>query len=354
MLTFERLSVRPGAFKSMTGLSIEEFESLLSRVTPRYEALLKSRSERTIRRRASGGGAKTRHNLTERLLMALVWLRLYVTCEAVGVMFGVDKGTVSRFTRPILSILRDLGQDTMGWPQEACDLAKPKADITIPDSSPASRDDRPEPMAAAGDIDPWADDEEDIDPTDTARVVTPDQSGCADYLAIIDATEQRTQRAKKYAEQKLYYSGKRKTHTIKTQIVVSETGRVCHVSDSVPGSTHDLTLLRQSGLKDELPEGLTATGDTGYRGLQNDFPNHSVALPYRPKDKEQLTPEEKLHNHLISRIRVVVENTLCEMKHFQALVGRFRHALGRHSEITRAIAGLVNVRIQNRLAMQTT
>jgi hypothetical protein len=354
MLTFERLSARPGAFKSMTGLSVGEFQSLLSRVAPRYEALLKSRSERTIRRRARGGGTKSRHNLTDRLLMTLVWLRLYVTCEAVGVMFEVDKGTVSRFTRPILSILRDLGQDTMGWPQEARDLAEPKADTTTPDSSSPSTDDRPEPMAAAGDDDPWADDEEDMDPTDTVRVVTPDQSGCADYLAIIDATEQRTERAKKYEVQKLYYSGKRKTHTIKTQIVVSETGRVCHVADSVPGSMHDLTLLRQSGLKDALPEGLPITGDTGYRGLHNDFPDRSVALPYRPKDGEQLTPEEKLHNHLISRIRVVVENTFCAMKHFQALAGRFRHGLERHSEITRAIAGLVNVRIQNRLARQLT
>jgi hypothetical protein len=354
MLTFERLSMKPGAFKSMTGLSVEEFRSLLGRVTPRYEALVRSQAERVVRRRARGGGAKSRHGLTERLLMTMVWLRLYVTCEAVGVMFEVDKGTVSRFTRPILSILRDLGEDTMGWPQEARQLTEVKATITAGDSSVPQTDNQQEPEPVVDDADdPWGD-EEDVDPTDTARVVTPDQSSCADHLAIIDATEQQTERAKKYAVQKLYYSGKRKTHTIKTQIVVSEAGRVCHVADSVPGSTHDLTLLRQSGLKDELPEGLTVTGDTGYRGLQNDFPDRSVALPYRPKDGEQLTPEEKLHNHLISRIRVLVENTLCEMKHFQALVGRFRHSLQRHCEITRAIAGLVNVRIKNRLAVQLT
>ena len=51
---------------------------------------------------------KSRHDLTERLLMTMVWLRLYLTCEAVGFLFGVDKSTASRFTRPILSILRDL------------------------------------------------------------------------------------------------------------------------------------------------------------------------------------------------------------------------------------------------------
>jgi len=185
-------------------------------------------------------------------------------------------------------------------------------------------------------------------------VVTPDQSGCADWLAIVDATEQRVERAKVYETQRRFYSGKRKAHTIKTQIIVNEHGRIRDVRDSVPGSTHDLTLLRESGVKAELPEGLTVMGDTGYRGLQNDLPDRSVALPYRPKDRQQLTSEEKLHNHFISRIRIVVENTLCELKHFQALVTRFRHSLERHSQITRAIVGIVNLRIDKRLAYLST
>lgn len=348
MLAYGRLSAKPSAFKSMTGLSVEEFQSLLRRVA-QYEALARSQRERADRKRAPGGGVRSRHDLTERLLMTMVWLRLYVTCEAVGVMFDVDKGTVSRFTRPILSILRDLGEDTLGWPQEARELAENQSDDTTPANPPISPAQDREGSTPTDD--PWQD-EESVDPTDTARVVTPDQSGCPDYLAIIDATEQRTERAKKYAVQKLYYSGKSKAHTIKTQIVVSQTGRIRHIADSVPGSTHDLTLLRQSGLKDELPKGLTATADTGYRGLQNDFPDRSVALPYRPKDKQQLTPEEKFHNHFISRVRVTVENTLAELKHFQVLVVRFRHSLERHSQITRAIAGIVNWRIDKRLAEQ--
>ncbi len=334
----------------MTGLSVEQFQCLEHRVTPRYEALVRSQTERADRKRAPGGGLKSRHGLTERLLMTMVWLRLYLTCEAVGVMFEVDKGTVSRFTRPILAILRDLGEDTLGWPEEARELSEPEPDEPTTDSlTPPTET----PAGSPPPDEPWQD-EPCPDPTDTARVVTPDQTSCPDHLAIVDATEQRTERAGKYAVQKQYYSGKRKTHTIKTQIVVSETGRIRHVADSMPGSTHDLTLLRESGLTDELPEGLTVMADTGYLGLQNDFPGRSVALPYRPKAKGQLTPEEKLHNHLLSRIRVVVENTLCELKHFQVLAARFRHSLERHSQITRAIAGLINCRIDEWLAAQAT
>lgn len=343
MLTYKRLSSKPGAFKALTGLSIEEFQSLLSRVTPKYEGLVRSQRERADRKRGPGGGLKSRHDLTERLLMTMVWLRLYVTGEAIGVMFEVDKATVSRLTRPILRILRELGEDTLGWPEEARELAEFGDDRPNPPSPPAG-------SAGGSPADPWRD-EESVPEDDGWRIVTPDQGSCPDYLAIVDATEQRVERSHDYATQKKHYSGKRKCHTIKTQVIVNEHGRIRQVSDSVPGSTHDLTLLRQSGVIDELPQGLTVLADCGYRGLQNDLPDRSVALPYRPKDKQELTPEEKLHNNFISRIRVVVENTLCHMKHFRALDSVFRHCLERYNDITRAIAGIVNYRIDKRIAV---
>ncbi len=376
VLTLKELrGAKPGVFQSITGVSPKEFEALLAQVEPRYQATIKHRLERADRKRAPGAGAKSRYDVADRLLMTLFWLRHYLTCEATGFFFGVDKGTVSRFTRPVLLILRDIGVETLGWPDEAkAVLASTRPESGEPGAGGASPMDPPgdPPGGMPGDpptdapTDPptassdpalkitWptdrVEDAEVLRKTAAAVVVLPDRSGLADWLAIIDATEQRTRRSSDYATQKRFYSGKRKAHTIKTQITVSERGRIRHVSDSVPGSTHDLTLLRESGLKDDLPEGLTVTADTGYRGAQNDFPDHSVALPYRPKSKQTLTPEEKLHNQLISRLRIVVENTLCELKHFQALVARFRHSLARHDEVTNAIVGIVNLRIDNRLA----
>ncbi len=377
MLTLKELrAAKPGVFRSITGVSPKEFEALLAQVEPRYQEMVKGRIERADRKRAPGAGAKSRYDVADRLFMTLFWLRHYLTCEAVGFLFGVDKSTVSRFTRPILLILRDIGVDTLGWPEEAKELLESSepsdgdGDGGSGGSRQAPVDPRPEaptppepPSDSSGESSlkiriNWPtdleEDEEILRRSEARVVMTPDRSGCADWLAIVDATEQRVERAKAYETQKKFYSGKRKAHTIKTQIIVNEHGRVRDVRDSVPGSTHDLTLLRESGVKAELPEGLTVMGDTGYRGLQNDFPDRSVALPYRPKDKQRLTPEEKLHNHFISRLRIVVENTLCEFKHFQALVARFRHSLERHSQITRAVAGIVNLRIDNRLARLST
>jgi hypothetical protein len=76
MWTYQRLSAKPGAFKVMTGLTVKEFQDLLRRVEPKYSALVRGQRERADRKRAPGGGVKSWHDLTERLLMTLVWLRL--------------------------------------------------------------------------------------------------------------------------------------------------------------------------------------------------------------------------------------------------------------------------------------
>ena len=308
MLTYDTLAHKPGAFKSMTGLTVQEFEALLADLRPRYEAARREECAARPRRRARGGGAKPRYALRERLLMTLVWLRLYLTAEAVGVLFAVDKSMVSRYTRPLLRLLRDLGQDTLGWPEDAQALLE------------------------------TADDTDSTDDTDG--------------VAIIDATAQRVERARDEATQRAHYSGKKKAHTRKTLIVVNERGRLRYVSPSAPGATHDLTLLRQSGALEQIPPALSLMGDSGFQGLQHDAPERSVALPYKGSKAHPLTPEQKLHNALLSRIRIVVENTLAEMKHFRILADVFRHSLDLYDSIVVSIAGVVTRRADRRLATQ--
>lgn len=64
-----------------------------------------------------------------------------------------------------------------------------------------------------------------------------------------------------------YYSGKKKQHTLKSQVAVDEdTGAVVDISESVPGPTADLTLLKESGLMGRLPPGVGALGDLAYVG----------------------------------------------------------------------------------------
>jgi len=90
--------------------------------------------------------------------------------------------------------------------------------------------------------------------------------------------------------------------------------------------------------------------DSGVQGLQHDAPERSVALPYKGSKAHPLTPEQKLHNAYLSRIRIVVENTLAEMKHFRILAAVFRHPLALYDRIFVSIAGLVTRRADRRLA----
>lgn len=309
----------------MTGVTVAEFEALLEQVEPRFAGQQRARAER---KRAPGGGAKARYAVRERLLMTLIWLRLYVTCEAMGVLFAVDKSTVSRYTGPILAILRDLGWETLGWPTEAQDLVGQSGE---PPSGP----------------DPGTG-----EPPGGVGAPAPESSpgrAAGDLVAIIDATEQRVHRSQHYATQKAHYSGKKKAHTRKTQVVVNERGRIRDISASVPGAMHDLTLCRESKLAERLPPDISVMGDSGYQGLQDDLPNHSVALPYRASRGHPLSAEQKLHNHEISRIRIVVENTIAEVKHFHVLADVFRHARQAYDSVMLAVAGIINRRIDRRL-----
>ena len=60
-----------------------------------------------------------------------------------------------------------------------------------------------------------------------------------EYL-IIDATEQPVQRPKK--GQKKHYSGKKKQHTVKTQYIIDQNGKIRSVSGTYPGKTHDFNI----------------------------------------------------------------------------------------------------------------
>ncbi len=298
----------------MTGLTIDEFEDLLADLRPRDEVARQERYVATPRRRAPGDGAKPRYALRERLLMTLVWLRLPLTGDAVGVLFGVDKRTVSRYTRPLLWLLRDQGRDTLGWPEEAQALL---------------------------DTADGADDGDGADGVDGV-----------DGVSSIDAPEQRVERFRDHATQKAHDAGKKKAHTRKTLIVVDECGRWRSVSPSVPRSVHDLTLLRQCGTLEEIPSTLSLMADSGFQGLHNDAPERRVALPYKGSKAHPLTPEQKLHKAHLSLIRIVVETTLAALKHVRIRADVLRHPLTLYDGIFVSIAGRVTRRADQRLADQ--
>jgi hypothetical protein len=116
---------------------------------------------------------------------------------------------------------------------------------------------------------------------------------------------------------------------------------------SVPGGqTHDLILLRQTDLLGQLGEDEAAMLDKGYDGVQNDYPNQRIYLPFKARRNHPLTEDQKAYNRFLAHYRILVEHSLACMNRFQILRQVYRHQRDEHTRIVRIVAGLVSRRIQ--------
>jgi hypothetical protein len=154
---------------------------------------------------------------------------------------------------------------------------------------------------------------------------------------IIDATEQPIERPVK--NQKPYYSGKKKRHTMKTEVRVTLKGRIVYVSKPKPGSVHDFSIYKQGP---PLSPTTRAFVDSGFQGL--DKLHQDVDLPYKSSKNKPLNLEEKEYNTALSRIRVTVENILGDIKTFKILSDRYRNKRKRYNVKFNIIAGIVNIK----------
>lgn len=153
---------------------------------------------------------------------------------------------------------------------------------------------------------------------------------------ILDCTEQPVHRPAR--KQKSWYSGKKKRHTIKNEIVVTEKGRIAAVSDDAPGTVHDIAIRRRGP---PLPKDAHVYADSGYQGYQDDHP--ALDIPYKKSKKKPLTKDERAYNHGLSRFRVRVEHAIARLKRFRILADRFRYPRKSHAAKISIIAGITNL-----------
>src|SRR5436189_1469200 len=113
---YDQLRRYPTVFLKMTGLRLNEFETLLTDMLPRIAAADRTRLQRADRRRAPGAGRHADLARTNQLLLTVVWLRQYPTNEVLGFLFGVSDSTASRARARCLPALEQAGKDTMRMP----------------------------------------------------------------------------------------------------------------------------------------------------------------------------------------------------------------------------------------------
>jgi hypothetical protein len=304
MLRLEQLTAKPRACRSLTGHTPAELEALYQAFAAAYQrgrgAARTTRRDQRPRRRAPGGGAPFKLDLRGRLLLALVWLKVYPTYEVLGFLFGLDQGNAYRNCREVLGVLEGLDEFPF-------------------DPHPPGRPARPRTL------------DEVMDAFPQVRLV-------------IDSKEQRIQRpGGGYEAQKPYYSGKKKAHTLKTQVAVGPDGLIESVSPSVPGSVNDVRLVRESGLLGRLAPGEAGMVDKGFEGADKGL-SVLLIIPKKDRKKNPCTEEEKARNRLIARYRIVVEHANAQLNRFTVLRQVYRGERERHSQVVRAVAVLVNRR----------
>ena len=154
---------------------------------------------------------------------------------------------------------------------------------------------------------------------------------------IVDCTEQPIQRPQK--KQRRFYSGKKKRHTMKTEIRMTSKGRITSVSNPSPGKKHDFEIY-----KDDKPPPRHARvyADSGYQGL--DRIHGQTEIPYKKPKKGKLTTEEKVYNRALSSFRVRVEQKIRELKIFNILSHPYRNFRKGYGLKMNIIAGVVNLK----------
>lgn len=291
---------------ALAGVTRAEFDRLFGDFAAAHRArrAAATHAKRGGRRlvRSAGAGHPFALDDRTRLLMALVWLRVYPTYEVLGWLFGLDKSNAWRNVQDVPAGL--------------------EASADFPFERPAAGRRK----------------------LDTAGAV---MDAFPQVRLVVDAKERPCRRPKDWDKRKPFYSGKRKDHTAKTQVACRPDGRVGAVSDSAPGSTHDLTLLRQTDLLGDLDAaaGEGARFDKGYVGVRDDVPGLPVVIPAKAARGHPLTDDQKASNKVISRYRVVVEHVMAQLNRFQALKQVFRSLFDRHTQVAHVVAALVDRRI---------
>jgi hypothetical protein len=292
-------------FQAMTGLRVSEFDGLVDNVLPMYAAAEEARLDRPDRERALGAGHPFELNERDHLLLTVVWLRVYPTHEVLGYLFGVSDSTVSRLIQRVLPVLEQAGRDTMRMPDPGKNRRR-TLDALLQD--------------------------------------TPE------LAVVIDTFEQRVQRPRDKDEADGLDSGKKKQHTLKSQVAVDEeTGQVVDIADSVAGRKADIKLLEESDLLNRLPDGIGGIGDCAYQGIADLHPHGLGASPRKKPRGKPRPPEDAAYNTAFSRRRIIVENTIGRLRRYQSITQTDRNHRQCHTPRVVAIAGLVNRQLAHRM-----
>ncbi len=248
------------------------------------EKTLKTRPHRK-RKYVKDDGRRRKIYARQKFLMTLIYLRQNVNHTVVGQMFGVSADTSENVFGEVIPILQ------REFPSQKWAAEKK-----------------------------WGKGEEKWSPEEV------------DYL-IIDSFETPIKRSSINEKQRKKYSGKKKMHTLKSQLITDRNGEILQINGGFDGPKSDIEIYRDTKLKKEWRE-KRKLGDKAYIGEDIETPKK------KPKGGE-LTEDEKEKNRKLSAKRIRVEHGVRKVKTFRILRQDYRLGTWMYRKIAETVVGLI-------------
>jgi len=198
MIVFKKIKSKPNIFNNFTGMTLIEFTNLLPNFERAYETQLAQldKSRKEPRQRKRGGGRKSELiSLQDKLFFILFYFKFYPVQAVQGYFFGFGQSQANEWIHRLSPVLNK----ALGYEKQL--------------------------------------------PARKMKDVKQMLESCPDLEFIIDGTERPIQRPKDKKRQKEFYSGKKKRHTIKNNVITDKrTKKIKALSDTKEGSMHDKKL----------------------------------------------------------------------------------------------------------------
>lgn len=301
MLSYTKLQTKPRIFRSLSGLSLAEFERLLAKFEQAWQEYLANEYiHRNGRKRRYGGGRKAElMDSGDKLLFILFYVRHYPTQEVQGFLFGIGQAQANVWVHRLTGVLNQ----ALGYEQHLPERQAHKLEQVL--------------------------------------------SACRELEFVIDGTERRINRPKDKEKRDEHYSGKKKATTVKNNLITERRkgGKVKYLSQTVEGKRHDKKLADEEQYR--FPKGSKLWKDTGFQGYEPED-----VTTFQPKKKpkgKELTEEEKQRNRELSSERVIVEHHIGGVKRSRIVHDTFRNRKDKYVDIVMETAcGLHNFRVGQR------
>ncbi len=277
--------------KALFGLKPKVLAEVMFLVLPELEQRRTARLQKRRGRKrafAAKDGRPRAVQPYQKLLMCVLYLRHNTSHEVVGRMFSFSADSSENAFAEVLPLLRDLFPNQKWEAERRYGRAEPK----------------------------WS-------PSKVERV-------------IIDSFETPIRRPSNNERQKRYYSGKKKRHTLKTQVATDQKGGLLCVGNTHRGPQADIKVYEEDELSSVIKE-IPRLGDKAYC----DRKHPEIVTPHKKPKGKELSAEQRAENKMVSSARVYVEHGIRRVKGFRIVRDEYRMAVGLFGAVTSAVVGLM-------------